>query len=194
MACSRPGSVSLSPAPCTKAGAAASALGMSMTRYDRVLVPDPDPRLRRLPAGSRDLAYRRRNGFPVRAWTRRPVQSKRVEKRHPWRGDQDRSRQVGNPEPLACIPVQIGFMPLLARGTRPDRSSPRPAPGSPTRFLRRVPLRHRKPTPGAAQKKRAIRRRIALPYASSETKLQECPGIKSTAELPRKVPAGTGLN
>ena len=71
--------------------------------------------------------------------------------------------------PWRAFLYKSGSCPCWREVPVPDRSSPRPALGSPTRFLRRVPLRHRKPTPGAAQEKRAIRRRIALPYASSET-------------------------
>ena len=72
-----------------------------------VLVPDADPRLHRLLAGTRDLTHRRGARLPVRPRAHRPRQPDRVEERHPVRRDQDRPRQAQNPGSLGCISARI---------------------------------------------------------------------------------------
>ena len=67
---------------------------------ERVLVPDPDPRLHRLLAGPGDLTPGRRAGLPVRPRPAASRQPDRVEERRPLRRDQDRPRQAQGARPL----------------------------------------------------------------------------------------------
>ena len=78
---------------------------------ERLLVPDPDPRLHHLLAGPGDLTAGRRAGLPVRPRPAAARQPDRVEERRPLRRDQDRPRQAHEATPLACISARMLSVP-----------------------------------------------------------------------------------